>query len=301
MPFLTRQRALLLALLCFGSSAQAGPLLDKLREKAEARRAAESPSPSATRVLRNVAYGQHRQETMDLYLPSRRTQGAPVIFMVHGGAWKIGDKAHTAVVQNKTAHWLPLGLALISVNYPMLPDAPPQAQAAALTKALAFAQAHAGEWGLDPTRFVLMGHSAGAHLIALINASPATAKAHGARPWLGAVSLDSAAMDVPAIMGQPHYGFYDEAFGTNPGDWPVVSPRHQLTREAPPFLMVCATRRQDACPQADAMATTAQSLQVETTILRQDLSHQDINEKLGLSNAYTAQVDAFLKRLGVLD
>ena len=51
--------------------------------------------------------------------------------------------------------------------------------------------------GGDPDKVILMGHSAGAHLVALLGADPAQLRAAGARRPLGVVSLDSAAMDVP--------------------------------------------------------------------------------------------------------
>lgn len=285
----------------------AGFLADRLHERLAARRSSQ-PTTQPTQqfqILHDIAYGTDRRETLDVYLPpppqTSSSRTASVIFMVHGGAWKIGDKAHVPVVQNKVAHWLPQGYVFISVNYPMLPEASPRQQADAVARALAYAQAHAGEWQADPARFILMGHSAGAHLIALINAQPSLARRQGARPWLGAIALDSAAMDVPAIMAQPHFSFYDEAFGTDPRNWPLLSPRQQLNREARPLLMVCSTRRQNSCSQADAMAATARSLHVTAQVLRQDLSHQDINEQLGMSNSYTAKVDDFLRQLGLED
>lgn len=49
-----------------------------------------------------------------------------------------------------------------------------------------------------------MGHSAGAHLVSLINASPTLAQREGF-VRLGTVSLDSAALNVPVVMTAPHY------------------------------------------------------------------------------------------------
>jgi len=57
-----------------------------------------------------------------------------------------------------------------------------------------------------------MGHSAGAHLVALLTAHPAFTQAEGALPWLGTVSLDSAAFDVVAVMSGRHLALYDRAF-----------------------------------------------------------------------------------------
>ncbi|GAB2181936.1 alpha/beta hydrolase [Denitratisoma sp. agr-D3] len=303
-PLLLASAALLTGLAL--PPADAGPLLDRLKERRAERAATADNSAVGQRVdsaaaegspLRNLAYGPAPEQKLDVYLPAKGTAGAPVVFMVHGGAWKIGDKDHSKVVEHKTERWLPKGIVLVSVNYPMLPQADPLQQAQSVAKALAYAQANAARWGGDPDKFVLMGHSAGAHLIALLNADPGLARGLGAHPWLGAVALDSAAMDVPAIMAAKHYGFYDEAFGKDPAYWRKASPRHVLTAAAPPLLMVCSTRRSDSCAQADAMASQAQGLGLRTEVLRQPLSHGDINGELGKPGAYTERVEAFMATL----
>lgn len=273
--------------------AHAGPLREFLQERAAARVESATSAPQ----FANVAYGPHSKENYDIYLPAAQAHTAPVIFMVHGGAWKIGDKAHGNVVQNKVKRWVSRGIIFISVNYPMLPEADPLSQAHAVARALAHAQAHAAEWGGDATRFVLMGHSAGAHLVALINAHPELARAETCQPWLGAVALDSAAMNVTKIMGQSHFRFYDEAFGSNPAYWEKASPARNVSRAAAPMLMVCSSRRSDACEQAGLYAAQARPLGVRTQILAQDRSHAEINEQLGTPGEYTNEVEAFIGSL----
>ena len=68
-----------------------------------------------------------------------------------------GDKAMSRVVDNKVARWLPKGVAFVSINYRMLPQTDPVAQADDVARALAKAQALAPSWGTDPARFVLIG------------------------------------------------------------------------------------------------------------------------------------------------
>jgi len=296
--------ALALTSLVLPPDAQAGPLRDRLKERLAERSAAteknQDTSPrSGTpgQVLRNISYGADPEQKLDVYLTGAGNEAAPVIFMVHGGAWKIGDKNHGNVVTHKTERWLPKGFVFISVNYPMLPQADPLKQAQSVALALAYAQNNAARWGADPARFLLMGHSAGAHLVALLNADPALAQRLGARPWLGTVALDSAAMDVERIMTAKHYGFYDEAFGQDRAYWRQTSPVHIMTAAAPPLLMVCSSRRSDSCAQADTLAGKAKSLGLRTTVLRQNLSHSDINDELGKPGAYTDQVENFMAGL----
>lgn len=299
----------------------AGPFLDNIKQRLQERRAAQDPdlavpngeADAATKrqpSMRDVPYGTDPLQRMDVYLPdaflpisNANSNGtaprkAPVIFMVHGGGWRIGDKASSAVVDNKAAHWLARGYVFISVNNRLLPQANPLEQARDVAQALAAAQAKAVNWGADPSQFILMGHSSGAHLVALIHASPELVAEAGARPWLGTVALDTAAVDVSPIMEGQYFRLYDAAFGTDPAFWRAMSPTQQLTAGAKPILLVCSTRRDESCKQADTMASRGTQFGVRVQVLRQDLSHRDINQQLGLPGAYTDAVDAFIGSLG---
>jgi arylformamidase len=201
------------------------------------------------------------------------------------------------VVENKVARWVPKGFIVVSVNYRMLPKAGPLQQAADVAAALAAAQQAAVNWGGDSAKFILMGHSAGSHLVGLLTASPAMATQHGARPWLGSVLLDGAAFDVARIMQAPHPRLYDQAFGSDADHWRAASPLQVLTPQALPALAVCSSRRRESCRQAKAYAVKAVSLGASTQVLEEDLSHREINQQLGLEGRYTAAVETFMRRL----
>ena len=256
-----------------------------------------SANAESQNVMKDIAYGEAPAQKMDVYLPAH-TEHAPVIFMVHGGGWRRGDKAAENVVKNKVARWVEQGYVFISVNYRMLPEADPLMQADDVGRALAAAQAHAKEWGGDPDKFILMGHSAGAHLVALLGAAPARALAQGARPWLGTVVLDSAAIDVTKIMQRRHLSLYDDAFGKDESFWKSASPIRQLSAEAKPMLLVCSTTRPDKpCDAARAFAEQATALGVRVEVSGQALSHGEINHNLGLPGAYTDTVERFMQSL----
>lgn len=314
---------LALALAVPAASVEAGALRDKIMEKRQERKEQRAEQvaeknemtdtettdlapqglPAGTKVLRDIAYGSDKRQTMDVYLPANAAthKAMPVIFMVHGGAWRTGSKTARGVVENKAAHWLPQGYIFISINYRMLPDIKPLEQADDVAKALATAQSKAAEWGGSPKRFVIMGHSAGAHLVALLASSPAIAAKAGASAWLATIALDSAAYDINKIMEQKHYRFYDEAFGAEPAYWQASSPTLQLKQAAAPFVAVCSSIRPDKpCAQAEVFINKARSLGMQALLLPQSLSHADINKNLGLDNAYTAAVDNFLKPLVII-
>ncbi|MCW5649108.1 MAG: alpha/beta hydrolase [Ramlibacter sp.] len=248
----------------------------------------------AVRVLRDVAYGTDARQRFDVYLPAKPT--GPVLFMVHGGAWMIGDKAAPGVVKNKVDYWVKdAGYVLVSANYRMLPKTPPLEQARDVARALAKAQKEAASWGADPGRFVLMGHSAGAHLVTLLNASPNLATELGAQPWRATVSVDSAALDVEQLMQAPHPRLYDRAFGKNPADWRAASPYHVLTPQAGPLLLLCSSRRESSCAQAVHLERKGSPMHLRITIWEQDLSHGDMSSTLGVPGEYTRTVALWIK------
>ena len=253
---------------------------------------------AGTQLLRDLSYGGDNRQLLDVYRPDK-AHAAPILLMVHGGAWAIGDKGASGFIANKTAHWLSKGYILVSMNYRMSRTPNPLDQADDVGRALAFVQAKAPSWGGDPSRVVLLGHSAGAHLVSLVTADPRIAREHGATAWLGTIALDSAAFNLVTIMQGKHFGFYDRVFGKDHAFWMEASPYHRLNAAPVPMLAVCSTRRDEACPQAEAFASKAQQLGGTVTVRPEDLTHGEINTRLGLSSDYTTAVDAFLHSLGL--
>src|SRR5262249_13483654 len=162
----------------------------------------------------------------------------------------------------------------------------PVHQADDVARALAAVQKAAPGWGGDPDRVILMGHSAGAHLVSLLNADPARAAALGAKPWLGTVSLDSGALDVPAIMEHKHFELYDSAFGKDPVLWKAASPVDHLTKDGPPWLGVCSSLRATSCGANQIYAAKAKSLGLRAETLGEALHHGEINRELGKPTGY---------------
>ena len=248
------------------ADAQAGPIRDRIRERMQERmaerggdstdadsndpnglggnaqncaeweakvsrlqRIAANRHPGPAPSLKDIAYGNSALEKLDVYYPGGKPAGpAPVIVMVHGGGWCVGDKAVAGVTENKVGRWVPRGFLFVSLNYPMVSEGSDAlAQANHVARAVAYVQAHAGEWGGDPGRVILMGHSAGAHLVSLVNADAHIRQANGVRPVLGTVSLDAGAVDVVRQMPNT-YNFlkarYREAFGETEQQWIAAYP-----------------------------------------------------------------------------
>lgn len=246
--------------------------------------------------MRDLAYGNEPLQKMDLYLPTNPVN-APVIFMVHGGAWRYGDKGTEPVVRNKVKRWVPRGFIFISVNYRLNPTVMPLDQAHDIALALAFAQSRAGSWGGDPKKFILMGHSAGAHLASLLTVAPDILVQAGAMPILGAVLLDAGSYDVPFLLGGKHAPIFDQPFGTSQSYWKSASPVHRFTKNAKPFLAVCKKRGINSCPQAQLLLQRANSFGLVGQILVEQLTHKEINQQLGLEGPYTMAIENFMGSL----
>ena len=103
-----------------------------------------APSPKAlaiapaVTVVRDVSYGADPKQRFDVYVP-RGARNAPVVLMVHGGAWRTGDKQSRGVVGRKVERWTREGIVVISVNYRLLPNTDPIDQARDVARALAAA------------------------------------------------------------------------------------------------------------------------------------------------------------------
>ncbi len=249
-------------------------------------------------TFRDIAYGEHALQAFDVYSP-KHAHNAPVIFMVHGGAWKTGDKSSRAVVKHKVKRWVNNGFIFISVNYRLLPDTPVLSQYGDIVSALQFAQKNAASWGGSASQFILMGHSAGAHLVSLLSASQHNTSSSPSLDWLGTIAIDSAVYDVTTLMRSNRVKrIYTRAFGQQPRYWSAVSPYDFLKQKIPPFLAIYSSQRKDnARSQVTSFIEKAQGYGAQAQTLAVDLSHRGTNAALGKNNAYTHSVEAFMRTL----
>jgi Esterase/lipase len=248
----------------------------------------------------NLSYGAGASEKLDVYHSSGHAQG-PIIFMVHGGGWRNGDKLLSNVIKNKSQNWLPQGFTLVSVNYNLAVGTSPIDQARSVAKALAYVQARARGWRCDPSKLILIGHSAGAHLAALVASSNTIRSEAGVGTWLGTVLLDTAAYDAVEIMSDTHLPLYDEPWGSDPEVWAAGSPTLVMTSKPAPLMLVVST---EGGGEADSINGAAFKAKVESFGGRADwyetpLLHGEVNDLLGVPGTYTDAVQAFFTSLGL--
>ncbi len=249
---------------------------------------------AATPSISDIAYGQDSAQRFDVYIPGN-ARNAPVIFMVHGGAWLHVDKTSRDFVANKAGLWLPTGFIVVSANYRLSGN--PIGEAKDIARAIGKAEQLAPSWGGDSSRFILIGHSAGAHLVALLEADPSIADGIVKKPWLGAISLDSAALDVPSIMTRRHPRLYDRAFGKDREFWRKASPFDEIREKLRPILLVCSKKRDDSCLQAHRFSAKARSLGTDAPVLEVPFTHMGVDRALGENRDFTQAVEAFMGRL----
>ena len=248
--------------------------------------------------------------TLDLYLPAADAPAPrPALVYMHGGGWRIGDKA---AVGAKAGHFTRRGWVFVSVNYRLGEAGAHPKNARDVAAAAAWVRRHADQYRIDPDRLALMGHSAGAHLASLAAVRPdlwpdkadpdeaeANGDAAGPAPVRAVIELDTAALDVPALMrfaGPVGSSNYRKVFTDDPAVWRDASPRAHVRAGAPPFLLVVAGRARLKEFQARRFAAALAAVETPAeTLAAPDRTHMTLNRSLGEpGDAVTAAVDRFL-------
>jgi len=133
----------------------------------------------------DVPYGPHHAERLDVF-PAARPGPAPVHVFVHGGYWHRLDKADFSFV----ARALPRGRAVGGViHYRHLPTIDMDTLVRQCRAAVSWVHAHARDFGGDPERLFVSGHSAGGHLTAMLLATDWTALGRPADTLKGGVAV----------------------------------------------------------------------------------------------------------------
>jgi acetyl esterase/lipase len=189
-------------------------------------------------VTTDIAYGPLARQRLDLYSPADTAGASPLLLFVHGGVWSGGDKAQFAWLGRRLARQ---GLSVAVANYRLSPAVRHPAHAQDVAAAAAWLSRHGAEYGGDPQRIYLAGHSAGAHLVSLVALDPAylAAVGHDATLIRGVVGVSGAAYDLDARYALTPFGpAFTLVFGLDPSRWAAAAPLRHVRPGAPPFLLV---------------------------------------------------------------
>ena len=236
---------------------------------------------------------------VDIYSPGnvsgrRFGRKAPVVVYVHGGGWIKGTRKR---VQRQPQWLTSLGYVFVSIDYRPVPQTDIDGQVSDVATSINWVRRNIRRYGGDGARIVIMGHSAGAHLVSMIAAKNA------AGPLRGVIPNDVQAYDMVAYgvvrggIGHP----YDKAFGSRIEDWVRWSPSTYArgNRNMPPHLIMHSgsqreRRRQLATGYANLLRSRGTNAQ---TFDGGAYTHGTILSRLGQDNSATRAVEQFLARV----
>jgi acetyl esterase/lipase len=247
------------------------------------------------RIERDVPYVEPKTErqSLDIYAPSAGGDHAVVVW-IHGGGWRQGDKRG---VEQKPQAFVDKGYVFISTNYRFVPHVSVKEMTGDIAKAIRFAHDHAKEYGGNPDAIFVMGHSAGAHLAALVCTDERYLKAEGLSLSIikGCVPVDTAAYDVPMRFAQSDAAKSSQGkaiFGESADSHRELSPISYVgkVQAIPAFLILHVADRPDSKVQSEQFAKALQSKGVNAVVVpAEGKTHGTINSELGLATDQPTQ------------
>jgi acetyl esterase/lipase len=268
-------------------------------------------STFAQTLKSNIPYVEqgHARHVLDIYSPSN-AKGAPVVFWIHGGGWQAGDKTS---VQQKPKWFTDKGFVFVSTNYRLLPEVDMGTLIRDVAKAFGWMEKHVAEYGGDPKRVLVAGHSAGAQLAAILCTDERYLKEQGVglEVLIGCVPVDGDTYDVPAIievaetrnrvhgLPMPNYG-HRLKFGDDPAKHKDFSAVTHVAKDKhiPPFLILHVAAHPDTTAQAVHFGNVLKASAVPVTVFgAKDTNHIKLNADLGLADdPATGALEAFVAR-----
>ena len=243
-----------------------------------------------TKVHKSIAYSQsgsdRNQTSLDLYQPESGSD-LPIMIFIHGGAWKIGDKAR---VEQKPEVFSRNGFLFVSINYRLHPETDYKGQGEDVAQAIHWVHEHAKEYGGSRENIFLMGHSAGAHLAALVATDESYLQKEGMdlNNLKGVVLLDGAGYDIPRQIELAFFprmkNMYRTVFTDDPAKQKAASPIQYVAKGKgiPPFLILHIASRRDSRIQSEQLGDLlTKAGGFAKVVSAEDKSHGSINREIG--------------------
>jgi acetyl esterase/lipase len=244
----------------------------------------------------NLAYGPDPQHRLDVYTPDKPSSAPrPLVVFWHGGRWRFGDKADYRFVGAALAE---LDCVAIVPNYRHYPSVKMAGFMDDAARAAQWAGVHGGDFNADPRRLFVMGHSAGAHMAALLALDQRFFAATGrpAPPIAGIIGLSGAYDFLPLL--EPDV---QDMFGP-PERYADSQPINFVRADAPPMLLIHGLEDTTVWPKNSRNLATASSARgVAVTLkLYPKLMHADTVAALSAPAPRRApplsDIDAFVNR-----
>ena len=205
---------------------------------------------------------------------------------VHGGGWSFGkqERGERPAPGFAERH----GWLLASAGYRLAPQVDAGGCAEDVASAVAWMLQNAERYGGDPKRFYLMGHSAGAQIVALVGIDPQYLGAHGVKPsdLAGVIALDGAGYDAAAELDElkDHpmlRKVYERGFGARAAELSAT----KLVRSGvtyPPFLILYTDRISAERRSTELVGRLHAAGGKAATYLAPNKTHAQINHDLGV-------------------
>lgn len=246
-------------------------------------------SAAEVKVHRGLAYAEPRNERqlLDVYAPAQG-KDLPVVFWIHGGGWKAGDKKNVGV---KPQAFVDQGFVFVATNYRFAPQVTVKEMTGDIARALRWVQDHAREYGGDPKSIFVMGHSAGAHLAALVCTDERYLKAEGLPLSIlkGCVPVDVSVYDITKRLkdgGAVAPDTFKAVFGESEEAYRELSPVTHVARgkDIPPFLILHVADRPETKAQSHWLSDKLKEAGVYARVVAAEgTTHGTINANLGKS------------------
>jgi arylformamidase len=241
----------------------------------------------------DVAYDKDEKQRLDVYAP-KDAKHAPVVVFVHGGEWTRGDKS---AVSYKPKFLNEKGVVFVSVNYRLTPTVKHPAHVRDVAAALRWVHDHAGDIGGDANKIVLMGHSAGCHLVTLAALDPRYMSAVKLKTAdiAGVVAWSGGAYDLAAMVkaGGAYADYIKKTFGDSEDAWRDASPVAHVksAAEGPAFLFISVESGNASHKAAERLARLIREGKgrAESRLL-EGRDHFTANHLLGAADDATGQI-----------
>ena len=227
-------------------------------------------SPRNVAIHKNLQFDDDNRLDLDVYAPANADH-APVVVFFYGGSWESGKRRWYSYVGKTLAN---NGIVTLIPDYRKYPDVQFPAFVEDAANAVRWARDHAPEFGGDPSRLYVMGHSAGGQIAALLACDPRYLKAAGMQTsdLAGMIGLAGAYAFLPFVEEEP------EIFGASETSQYDSQPINFVNGNEPPLLLLQG-KDDDEVEPSNAISMAAKAREVGSPVelkLYPDVGHASI-------------------------
>ncbi len=255
---------------------------------------------AAVTVSKPIHYGSDKRQIVQVYQPdSCRAKACPVVMWVHGGGWKNGDTTKNTASDMLTI-WANQGIVMVGINYRLSPDVVHPKHVQDVAAAINWVHQNISGYGGDQNHLFLLGHSAGAHLVALVSTNPTYLATYNLSPKnLTAVfPIDTASFDLtnPSRFVKR---MVNDAFGTDQTALREASPIWNVNSggQYPDFIIAATNVRKDAVETSQILQTKLRNAGAKADLIVMNYPEAGALKAHGLIAKDLAKMDSSMTKV----